>query len=377
MEINKLLKLANYFYKMATPLESLVIDKSVPQSTRNNINIKDYQDHYKNTTINYRIIFVNNDIFKLSLPRSENAYSTEEIKTMIKNHNIIPLIKNVIHMGPNQIEDATKEYEENNKANIDLLVKDLDLQFLDKGLGETVNINIMSTLNNKKDIISPAAIDHDTSHAIFHSFNEGNISKKNKMREIAPKVTKAIKADFNFPSEMKVDDKLCNSILRMILIWSNIISGSIGELQFRAGADGDLMPDMLALYNLHGEKFDNLNIKSPGLYIYENEIGHKIVAGKNAFKILSNADDPLSIYVEREELMPTRSDGRLINLEELLLGQVDDKGTKQDGILNDQAKEIKRHLRSLNGRVIVLRSGMRQNLTKWILERAALQHSPV
>ena len=343
MEINKLLKLANYFYKMATPLESLVIHPSVDQLIRENIKIEDYEKHYEDTTVNYRIIFIDNNKFKLITARSELAYSIEEIENMIIDHDIIATLDNVSHMKDEQIQEEIKKYKEGKDIDLmikDLMIKDLHLNFLKAGKGDQVNINIISPANSG-DTISPAAIDHDIAHAVLHAFNEGLISKKNKMKEIGPLLNDAIQADFNFPDDMKVNDTLRNSMLRMILIGSNIIPGSVGELNFSRGNDIDLMPDMFAIYNKKGENkkgesFNNINIKSPGLYIHENGYGY----GNKTVSLNSKGGKLLA---------PKNSSGELINLKKLLL-------EGQEGILNQQAQEIKDHLIKLNGKVIVLRS---------------------
>lgn len=390
MKINKLLKLANYFYKMATPLESLVIHNSVDANRSENIQAEtqNFVKHYKGTTVNYRIIFIDNKQFKLETLRNEAAYEVSDINKAIINNNVISKVVQDYreqrakltpaqlrnkrthmppHMSDTDLDSSIEEYTANEKDKIDEMKKDLKLDFLPKGTGDTININIICA-HNEGDIISPSAIDHDIAHAVFHGFNEGKISKQINKPQMRKDIMKAIKSDIDFPNNILVTDELCKAIVRVVLIGSNIISGSIGELNFIENQrDVDLMPDMLALYNLKEESFKNVEILLPkNLYAHNDyaknngTIGDAITVGnKNKHGVELNG----------VELKTRSGTSELPNLKLLLKGDPE-KQDANSGILQQEAITIKNHLRSLNGRVIVLRAAGSKNFHNWIISQA-------
>ena len=264
--------------------------------------IEEFKSHYQYTNVKYRIIY-SEKIFglKSGKPIALTEYE-EKIKSIINS----------------------KELEEDTVKEGKFLLQNFNDIFKPDA------INIIANKFESSDLTGPKGIDHDLGHAILDKYE--NLFK-------ADNFIKAINDDYEVKKisdlgeilTVPFDDYLYNYqraafvILTTIIANSNIIKGSVSEMNLKNENLIDFLSDLLVLYNQSGESLENINLK--GVTLYAN-----------------NALSKLSIY-EKDSfnytLKPRNED--IPNIRRELVK-----------IFGEVEKDIKQYLDWLVGKVIVL-----------------------
>lgn len=211
--------------------------------------VKEFEKHYKNTKINYRIIYCKFDkIFGL---RSDNPINIEEYRDKIKSTiDSMELSEEVLEEG---------NYLLNNFNNI-----------FDKD-----SVNIIANKYDAKDLTGPKGIDHDLGHAVIDKY-ENAFKTDDFIKAIDDDYEIETTSHFGEVIKLPFDKNLHNYkrtafvLLTTILANSNIVSGSISEMNLKNKELTDLLPDLFVMYNLSGESLEKINLQ--GITLYANNV---------------------------------------------------------------------------------------------------------
>lgn len=335
MKIQYVIKLANYFYKVAAEEEILEERSISPYSPyykedlgeeeeyKDLPSLKTFREQFQETTFNYRVIFLNNlfNLSKLCKNNDKKSITIEEYKTSIKN------LVNSLSSKPRGLlsEELAKTLDEGNY----LLLEDNFNRFFSK---DAINVVVHKIADT--DSVNAQAVIHDIGHKLMNEFTEKHLEFTGA--NFGKVLTEAITNDFNFEivgnvrkSELDdVIDRIKGVMFELLLVSNNIISGSIGESNLMKDDVRDLFADLFLIFNKNKESLEG--IKPLPVILYTNQYGNFIsLRDKDA----GGKPYPIRIYPKDPSGLP--------NIENIL----DDYLPKLD-------KFFKQELELLKGRVL-------------------------
>jgi len=271
-KVDLILKFAERFFalsKVAVPLESFDIAPDwqpgfgipIPE-------IKSFQRHYANTTINYRIVYIDsifdpgNSAFKTYVDDDYYLSSSSGLPLSSFKEKLLKL----------QDQHASELTEKELKS-VQYLLDNFNSLFRE----DSINI-IANRYLKDEDLTGPLAVDHDLGHKIVekvsHSmrddFIEGNIGtafmKDYEANPVDPKSGELLPDSRNLLSELINFNDYNNyssfgEILSFLITKNNPLPGSISEMNLAKDEAIDLLPDLLAYYNSRGETLSGLKIE--------------------------------------------------------------------------------------------------------------------
>ena len=281
MKIQYVIKLANYFYKVAAEEEILEERSISPYSPyyKENLgeeedykdlpSLKTFREQFQETTFNYRVIFLNNlfNLSKLCKNNDKKSITIEEYKTSIKN------IVSPLASRPRGLlsEELAKTLDEGNY----LLLEDNFNRFFSK---DAINVVVHKVVET--DAVNAQAVIHDIGHKLMDEFLEQH--QEFKGENFGSVLKDAIENDFNFEilgnaRRIQLDeviDRTKGTMFELLLISNNIISGSIAEMNLMKNDISDLFAELFLIFNKNKESLDN--IKPLPIILYTNQHGNFI-----------------------------------------------------------------------------------------------------
>lgn len=191
-------------------------------------------------------------------------------------------------------------------------------------------INIIANKFDSSDLTGPKGIDHDLGHAILDKY-ENSFKADNFIKAISHDYEVKKTANFGEIITIPFDDIIYNYqraafvILTTIIANSNIIKGSISEMNLKNEELVDFLSDLLVLYNQSGESLENINLKGVTLYA-NNALSNFSLYRKEGFNYEITPKNPKIPNIKAELIK----------------------------IFSEVEKDIKKFLDSLVGKVIVL-----------------------
>ena len=292
MNIEKIIKLTNFYYKFAAQLsryveEDLPNAESIPP-------IEEFEKYYGENQHNYRIIYIQDslDISSLSSLDYNKSVSIEQYKAFLTKK-----LKNMLSgWGGNELSQNQLEYIIKNPGSINYSnYSDLNKQHIKKLMNILSNfddsfsatpifshdaINVLAPTGTKQDL-SPIGLDHDIGHNIIDNFSQRNTDYKQLIEEAVNLDYQCFKVDSETGQEIESLSMLdlqqkfnflniSELLVYVIIVTNNPIVGSISANNISNDILEDFSPDLFVIFNKNKGSFDSININPVTTYIDEN-----------------------------------------------------------------------------------------------------------